>query len=308
MLPHVQCFCTSLYLHFAILIERQLVIEERSGAEDRYSFRHALTREAIYDDMLGRDRRIKHRAVLQALEELYPENRDAVADQLAYHSLQAKELAQAGQYARLAADKAVRMHAYREALAHYETALELLETDDPRDKAGLLELLAGAAWALEDVNLPLRYLQEAQRLYAQLGDRRKVGEISYWLGFATWSQGETEAAFAHTRAALAVLEAEPPSSQLAMAYGMLSRLFMLTTRPHESITWGEKALQLAEALGDDDVRANALNNIGVSLVLLGEIQRGIAFLEGSLELAKRVGTSVFTTGRAYINLGAHQSR
>jgi predicted ATPase len=162
----------------ASLIERQLVIEERSGAEDRYSFRHALTREAIYDDMLGRDRRIKHRAVLQALEELYPQNRDAVVDQLAYHSLQAKDLTQAGSYARMAGDRAAHMHAYREALAHYEAALELLETDDPRDKAALLEKLAQVGWNLADVNLPARYMQEARRLYAQLGDRRKVGDIS----------------------------------------------------------------------------------------------------------------------------------
>jgi predicted ATPase len=69
------------------LVERQLVIEERGATDDRYRFRHALTREAIYDDMLGRERRIKHHAVLQALEELYPQNRDAIADQLAYHSL-----------------------------------------------------------------------------------------------------------------------------------------------------------------------------------------------------------------------------
>jgi len=284
----------------ALLIERQLVIEERSG-EDRFSFRHALTREAIYDDMIGRDRRMKHRAVLQALDELYSDDRDAVVDQLAYHSLQAKELAQAAQYARLAGDKAIKMHAYREALAHYETALELLETDDPREKAGLLGRLGWPAAPYSDAK---RYWLEAQQLYAQVGDQREVGEISYWLGFLAWSQGELAAAFTHTRAALAVLETEPPSDQLAMAYGMLSRLFMLTSRPHESIAWGEKALQLAEALGDDDVRANALNNIGVSLILLGEIQRGIGYLERSLELAKRVGTSVFTMSRAYINLGA----
>src|SRR5215470_3191796 len=123
----------------ALLIERQLVVEERRSGEDRFSFRHTLTREAIYDDMIGRDRRMRHRAVLQALDELYPEHRDAVVDQLAYHSLQAKELAQAAQYARLAGDKAIRMHAYREALAHYETALELLETDDPREKAELFD-------------------------------------------------------------------------------------------------------------------------------------------------------------------------
>src|SRR5262249_5198710 len=118
----------------ALLIERQLVAEER-GAEDRYAFRHALTREAIYDDMLGRERRMQHRAVLHALDELSAEHRDAVVDQLAYTSLHAKELAQAGHYAQLAGDQAMRRRGYREALAYYETALELLETDDLRERA-----------------------------------------------------------------------------------------------------------------------------------------------------------------------------
>jgi tetratricopeptide (TPR) repeat protein len=285
----------------ALLIERQLVIEER-GAEDRYTFRHALTREAIYDDMLGRERRIKHRAVLHALDELYPEQRDAIADQLAYHSLQAKELAQAGRYARLAGDKAVRMHAYRDALAHYETALELLETDDPREKAELFDKLTEAAWSLADTNLQARYMQAAQRLYAQLGDRRKVGDFSAWMGWVAQLQGDMEAAFAHTRTAIELLEGEPAGPELAMAYSSLSRLYMLTTRPHDSIEWGEQALYLADALGDADVRANTLQNIGLSLVQLGETRRGIAHLEQALDLAKRAGPHR-TVARAYINLG-----
>ncbi len=285
------------------LIERQLVVEER-GAEDRYIFRHALTREAIYDDMIGRDRRMKHRAVLQALDELYSDDRDAVVDQLAYHSLQAKELAQAARYARLAGDKAIRMHAYREALAHYEMALELLETDDAREKAILFEKLADAVWPLPDVETWLRYAREAQRLYAQVGDRRKVAVVDYWLGVRAWADTDLESAFAHTHAAVDSLEAESPGPELAAAYAMLSRLYILTDQPRESIAWGERALRLAESLGDEDTQSNALNSIGQSLVMLGDAQRGIAYLERSLAVAKRSGyAGGFAIGRAYINLG-----
>ena len=113
------------------LVERQLVAEEPGDQEDRYSFRHALSREAVYEELLGRSRRLKHRAVLQALEELYPANQEPVLDQLAYHSLQAREQAKAAHYARLAGDRSARMLAFREAIGQYQTALELWETEEP---------------------------------------------------------------------------------------------------------------------------------------------------------------------------------
>ncbi|HEV2145920.1 MAG TPA: AAA family ATPase [Longimicrobiaceae bacterium] len=50
------------------LVEQQFVAEEE--AEDQYNFRHALTREAVYGSLLGRDRRRRHREVLHAVEEM----------------------------------------------------------------------------------------------------------------------------------------------------------------------------------------------------------------------------------------------
>lgn len=149
------------------LVERQLVVEERGSREDRYSFRHALSREAIYDELLGLDRRRRHRAVLGALEELHPEDREPVLDQLAYHSLQAHEEAKAVHYARLAGDRSARMFAFREAMGHYQTALELLDTEDPRERAELLEQLAEVAYPLGDSSVYGRCWQEAMRLYQE---------------------------------------------------------------------------------------------------------------------------------------------
>lgn len=286
----------------AALVERQLVVEERDDAEDRYAFRHALTRAAIYDDLLGRERRTKHRAVLDALEEAHAADYEGVADQLTYHSLRAGEREKAARYARLAGARAVRMSAYREAVAHYETALELLATDDPRARAELYDTLAEAAYPLGDTDLYLRYWQEAQRLYERVGDRRKVADIYRRLSRVAWERGEREDAFRCIQASLAILEAEPPGRELAMAYSALSQLHMLSSHSRENIAWGEKALRLADELGDDGVRAHALNNIGCGLCQVGEITRGIAALEESLALAQR-GDLISDALRASLNLG-----
>jgi ATP/maltotriose-dependent transcriptional regulator MalT len=285
-----------------LLVERQLVVEDTGGPDDHFSFRHALTREAIYGDLLGRERRMRHREVLVALEELYTGHYDEVIDQIAYHSLHGRELERAARYARMAGDRAAQMYAYREAVAHYESALDLLEADDPRERADLFESLGRAAYPLGDFNRCARYWREAQRLYEQLGQRHKVAELARWLGRVAWERDDPQAAFAHTRAAIEILEAEPPDRELAMAYSALSQLYMISSQVDESIAWGEKALRLADEFGDVGVKTHALNNIGVSLMEHGEAGRGSACLEQSLELAQQHGM-LLDELRAYLNFG-----
>jgi ATP/maltotriose-dependent transcriptional regulator MalT len=286
------------------LVERQLVVEDTDGPDDRYSFRHALTREAVYGDLLGRERRMKHREVLAALEELYAGRNDEVIDQLAYHSLQGRELERAARYARLAGERAAQMYAYREAVAQYEAALDLLDADDPRERAELFARLGHTAYLLGDFNRCARAWREAQRLYEELDDRRQSAELARWLGRIAWERGDAQAAFAHTRAAIEILEAEPPGRELAMAYSALSQLYMVSSQVDESIAWGEKALRLADEFGDVGVKTHALNNIGVSLIERGEAARGLACLERSLELAKQHGM-LLDELRAYLNFSAN---
>jgi DNA-binding CsgD family transcriptional regulator/Tfp pilus assembly protein PilF len=291
----------------AELVERQLVLEDEAcPEEDRYRFRHELVREAVLEDMLRRERRTMHREVLRALEELHGEAPERVVDQLAYHSLQARDMERAARFARMAGDRAVGLSAYREALAHYEVALELADSADDAGRAELLERLGHAAYPLGDVRRCAEYWREAQALYAALGERRKAADVLRWLGRAAWELDDQETAFAHTRAALAALEGEPPCHELAMAHSALSHLYMLTGQQQESIAWGQRALALAEQIGDRAVTAHALNNIGTALCELGEHERGTAALEQSLELA-RAGGLHLNAVRAYINLGGQLS-
>ena len=68
------------------LIAAQLVVEESA---ERFAFRHALTREAIYAELLARERVALHREVAAALERQHANALDAVVEALAYHAWEA---------------------------------------------------------------------------------------------------------------------------------------------------------------------------------------------------------------------------
>ena len=276
----------------------RLLVEQEQG----YAFAHDVIRELVEDDLGAARRTALHLRVLTALEALAENGRERHVDLLAYHSRQAGEGHKAAHYARLAGDCAVRMAAYREAIVQYEAALELLPADELQTRAELLDKLGEAAYPQGDTSVYLRHWQEAQQIYDQIGERRKAADLSRRLGRVAWERGETAAAFAYTRAAVAGLAGEPPGRELAMAYSALSQLQMLVDRPRESIEWGEKALVLAAELSDDAVRAHALNNMGCSLMLLGDLQRGREYLEQSLALAQGAGL-VHDIMRACNNLG-----
>ena len=68
----------------------------------------------------------------------------------------------------------------------------------------------------------------------------------------------------------------------------------------EAIRLGREALELAERLGLEEIRAHALDNVGVARVNMGDVG-GIADLEQSVEIA--LAASSREAARAHMNLG-----
>ncbi|NJN16365.1 MAG: AAA family ATPase [Oscillochloris sp.] len=293
----------------AVLVERQLISEDTSGVEDRYKFRHELIRETLYEDMLRRERRIRHAEVLRSLETLYTDRIEAVVDQLAYHALQARVIGPAARYSELAGDQATTIHAYREALGHYEAALEAYEQlggDDRAHRADLLMRIAYSAYLIDDLRRANEYWCEVLELFEQLGERRRAADVLRWLGRTARDLGDSAAAFQHIHSALERLEDAPPCRELAMAYSALSHLYMLaifddSSAPEQCISWGRKALEMGELLADEAVICHALNNIGVAMVDSQQSAEGVAYLQRSLQIALAHDLPADAV-RAYINL------
>ena len=99
---------------------------------------------------------------------------------------------------------------------------------------------------------------------------------------------------------MALLAGEPSSRQKAYVLSTLSRFRAAAYESEEAIRLGREALAMAEALGLDEIRAHALNNIGLARVTLGD-REGVRDLEQSVEISDETGSLESVRGR--LNLG-----
>jgi predicted ATPase len=103
------------------LIAAQLVVEESA---EQFAFRHALTRQAIYADLLVRERKALHRRIADTLERLYASVLDAHLADLAYHFLEVSAWEKALEYGRSAGEQAQAMYAPQAAIERVTRALD----------------------------------------------------------------------------------------------------------------------------------------------------------------------------------------
>jgi predicted ATPase len=103
----------------------QLIYRRGDPPQARYTFKHALIRDAAAGSLLRQDRGEIHRRIAAALEAT-AEARDNQPELLAHHYSEAGAAEEAATYWLRAAQRASRQQAYREAIAHVMAGLELL--------------------------------------------------------------------------------------------------------------------------------------------------------------------------------------
>jgi predicted Ser/Thr protein kinase/tetratricopeptide (TPR) repeat protein len=107
------------------------LVDEAAGKPGRYSFHHALIRDALYDGMASTRRVRTHRRVAEALEKLSADSSEPPLADLAYHFTQAASAAvaaRAADYATRAADRMAAALAHEEAARFYDYALQALDS------------------------------------------------------------------------------------------------------------------------------------------------------------------------------------
>jgi DNA-binding SARP family transcriptional activator/tetratricopeptide (TPR) repeat protein len=148
------------------------VLLETTGVPGRYSFSHALIREALYEGMSSPRRARLHRRVGEALEA----SGQASLSALALHFTRAtgvQDAEKAISYATQAGLEATAVLAHEEAVEHYSRALEVVTRAYPEDAARRLELLLAMGEACVRAGERARsrdVLLEAGRLAEQLDD------------------------------------------------------------------------------------------------------------------------------------------
>jgi tetratricopeptide (TPR) repeat protein len=133
------------------------------------------------------------------------------------------------------------------------------------------------------------------------GDREAAAEAETLLGDVLWLHARHEEAFEHLEGAVALLADAPPSRAKAFALADLARFRMMGDEAEKAVEAGSEALKMAEALELDELRASALNTLGVCRVLTGD-RGGLDDLERAIEISR--GLRSFQLVRAYNNLAS----
>ena len=272
-----------------------------TATEGGVGFRHELARVAV-EESLAPDRRIAlHEKVLTAIAA----SRDGALElaRLAHHAEAARNTAAVLRFAPAAAERAASLGAHREAAAQYARALRHAGALEAAERVVLLEAYAQEAEVTGRFSESIEARREAIAICRELGDRRRQGDNLARLARPCVSAGLNTEAEEASRAAIEVLEGLPPSKELAVAYAFQSYMRMLTRDNAEGVTWGERALGIAERFDDPDTRALALNLIGTSHVMAGEIENGCDYLQRSLDLSLEHNLET-RVAAAYVMLGS----
>ena len=295
---------TEYWLLEAILGEDVSMLEEclTSGMlsldHTAVAFRHELARQAVECSLSPLRHQTLHAQVLQVLL-IHGEDASQAA-RLVHHALGAHDGALVARYAPLAAIQAAAQGAHREASAHYATALRIADQLSLEQQAELLEGRAYECYLTSQMEEAVQARQVALRIWRQLDRSDQVGHTLRWLSRLNWFLGQSGEAERYAAEAVQLLETLPPDAELAMAYSNRAQLSMLADNTAEAVRWGERAIVLAEFLGDAETLVHALTNVGTAL-LTSQNEQGRTHLERSLQLALEGGLEEHVA-RAYTNL------
>jgi predicted ATPase/class 3 adenylate cyclase len=226
----------------------------------RFTFSHALVREALYEE-LGVTRRVRlHRRVGDTIERVFGAGSDQHLDQLAHHYLQAQELDKAVDYSIRAAKRALSLMAYEEGADLFESALQALELRGGASAEQRARLLL----ALSDARMRAGEVQRAKETSFRAADvARSVGASDELARAALGAAATMEIGRVERDTIDLVEEAleacgDQPSTQRAELLASLAVTVYYASRERAEEVSAE-AVEMARASGDGRTLAIALN-------------------------------------------------
>jgi class 3 adenylate cyclase/tetratricopeptide (TPR) repeat protein len=296
----------------------------RLAGERELAFKHVLIRDVAYSMLPKAVRSRKHFEVGAFIEERLGDRADEVVALLAEHYGRAAALGREGGlpeeemrsmrergvgFLEEAGDAAARLYSNREAASHYRHARAVGDSapsPEARDQATLVRI----GEKLGDVSLRLGRVDEAITVWGECldwhrgqEDLERVADLHRKIGAGLSHKGERKAAIEHYQKGINLLKDGPPRLELVRLYEEAAWLYLHTGDNMLAIYASEKALRLAERLGETSAASRAHGIFGRVFGRIGNTEKARQNLERAVELAR--GTDQGETILALSALGRH---
>jgi class 3 adenylate cyclase len=292
--------------------------ESRLEGERELAFKHVLIRDVAYGMLPKAVRCHKHFEVGRFIEERAGDRSDEVVALLAEHYGRAAALGREGgvpegelstireravHFLEEAGDAAALLYSNPEALSHYKHALEVGADGEPGARMRIGEKLGDVALRVGRVDDALEVWEECLDWHRGQEDLERVADLHRKLGAGLSHKGERRAAIEHYQKGINLLKDGPPRLELVRLYEEAAWLYLNTGDNMLAIYASEKALRLAERLGETRAASRAHGIFGRVFGRIGDTEKARQNLERSVELAR--GSDHGETILALLALGRH---
>jgi DNA-binding CsgD family transcriptional regulator len=273
------------------LMAAQFVVEE---SEERFAFRHALTREAVYAELLVRERKKLHGTIAETMEQFYATAYDAHLAELAYHFYEAGMWEKALFYTQRAGKKARNLYSLWAAIEHFTRALDaahhLEVLPSPaiyRARGQAYETLGDFEHARSDYEHALDAARTAQDAVAEWQSLIDLGAL--WAGHDyTQTSAYLQRAYEHAR-----VMGQPP--MLAHSLNRVGNWHLNVEEPLEALRCHQEALAIFQQLNDTHGIAETLDLLGMASYLGGDLVQGTRYYEQAVMLFRQLDDRVGLT-------------
>ena len=291
--------------------------EGRLAGERELAFKHVLIRDVAYGMLPKSVRSRKHFEVGAFIEERAGDRTDEIVPLLAEHYGRAAALGREGGLAKdelgpmreravrfleEAGDAAAILYSNREAASHYRQARDI-GSEDPGVPVRIGEKLGDVSLRLGRVDEAIGVWQECLEYHRGQEDLERVADLHRKIGAGLSHKGERKAAIEHYQKGINLLKDGPPRLELVRLYEEAAWLYLHTGVNMLAIYASEKALRLAERLGETRAASRAHGIFGRVFGRIGDTEKARSNLERSVELAR--GSDHGETILALLALGRH---
>jgi class 3 adenylate cyclase len=270
----------------------QQLVEAADGGRAAYRWRHALTQEAVADEIVLPRRHQIHGA---AADTLGAAGADAMT--VARHLLGAGRFDEAVPACMAAADEAEASLAFTEALELLERALP--HVHEPLVRSRVLARMGRLVWMAGRPGAAAPLLDEGSSGLDAAGEQVEAARYRLLLARCQWEQSRPAEARATFERALLELERHGPSADLALAYLRLSGVYKFELEHAAAVEAGRKGVEVARAAGADFERIWATSWLAFALFDTGPAEEALAMLDECFEEAVGRGYMFIAQNVAY---------
>ena len=287
LLPLCGCEAATLLDHIRQMIHAQLVAEESAN---QYSFRHALTQQAIYDGLLARERRELHAAIAAQMERLLNDavRSDSRLSDLAYHFHAAEVWDKSLLYSSQVGEAALAAIAPRAAVVHFTRALEAASALGQAVPASLYRARGRAYELLSEFEAACADYSAAQAAARAAHDSEAEWRALLDLGFL-WQERDYARGGEYYHQALDLARRLEQPATLAHSLNRVANWHANAERPIEARRFHAEALDIFESLHDNDGIAETLDLFVSACFMGGDVLAGIPYAERAIPLMRELG-------------------